>query len=337
MSKKHILVTGGAGYIGSHTCRQLVDAGYRVVVLDNLCAGRRLAVPEEAVFIQGDAGDQSLVRSLLTDHSVDAVIHFAAHLVVPEAVADPLKYYTNNTCVSRALIEACTMEGLTKFIFSSSAAVYGIPRTMPVNEGISPLPINPYGTSKLMTEWMLRDVAAADSGFTSVALRYFNVAGARADGTLGQVSPEATHLIKIASQAACGMRDGVAIFGTDYPTPDGTCIRDYIHVDDLARAHLDALVYLEHNSASQTLNCGYGRGFSVREVLDTMQRVSGVRFTVREEARRPGDTPELIADATRIRKVLGWKPVSDDIELMCRSAYQWEQKLGARDNTGKFK
>ncbi len=335
MSSKHILVTGGAGYIGSHTCRQLVNAGYRVVVLDNLYSGHRWAVPKEAVFILGDAGNHALVRSLLSDYAVDAVIHFAGHIVVPESVMNPLKYYGNNACVSHTLIEACTMAEINKFIFSSSAAVYGMPRTIPVNEEILTLPINPYGVSKLMTEWMLRDVATASSGpdrgpgFTYVALRYFNVAGARADGTLGQATPEATHLIKVACQAACGIRDGVAIFGTDYPTADGTCIRDYIHVDDLAKAHLDALVYLERNSTSQVLNCGYGRGFSVREVLDTVRRVSGVQFMIREKARRPGDPPTLIADATRIREVLGWKPAYDDIEVICGSAYQWEKNKGA--------
>jgi UDP-glucose 4-epimerase len=324
MTVLNVLVTGGAGYIGSHTSHQLVDAGHRVVVLDNLYSGHRWAVPAGAAFVEGDAGDPGLTRPLLRDHAIDAVIHFAGHIVVPESVTDPLKYYRNNTCVSRSLIEACAAEGVNKFIFSSSAAVYGMPERLPANEDSPTAPINPYGASKLMTEWMLRDVAAG-AHFFYVALRYFNVAGARADGTLGQATPEATHLIKVASQTACGLRDHVAIFGTDYETPDGTCIRDYIHVEDLAQAHLDALAYLARSGASRVLNCGYGRGFTVREILDTVRRVSGVTFKVKEEARREGDPPMLIADAARIREVLGWKPVHDDIEVICGSAYQWEK------------
>lgn len=321
-----ILVTGGAGYIGSHTCRQLIDAGHRVVVVDNLYSGHRWALPDAAVFVEGDIADAALMHDTLRAHDVRAVIHFAGHIVVPESVADPLKYYRNNTLGSLALIQACLATGVNEFIFSSSAAVYGIPQQLPAREDTPTAPINPYGWSKLMTEWMLRDVAAATPEFRYVALRYFNVAGASLDGALGQATPEATHLIKVACEAACGQRPGVTIHGTDYATPDGTCIRDYIHVEDLARAHLDALDYLEHGGAAQVLNCGYGHGFSVRAVLDAVRAVSGVAFPVTEGPRRAGDPPVLIADAARIRAVLGWQPRHEDLRVICETAFQWEQR-----------
>ncbi len=322
-----ILVTGGAGYIGSHTCRQLIDAGHRVVVVDNLYSGHRWAVPDAAQFVEGDIADAALVHDTLRAHDVRAVIHFAGHIVVPESVADPLKYYRNNTLGSLALIQACLATGVNEFIFSSSAAVYGIPQQLPAREDTPTAPINPYGWSKLMTEWMLRDVVAATPEFRYVALRYFNVAGASLDGALGQATPEATHLIKVACEAACGQRPGVTIHGTDYATPDGTCIRDYIHVEDLARAHLDALDYLEHGGAAQVLNCGYGHGFTVREVLDTVRAVSGVAFPVTEGPRRAGDPPVLIADAARIRALLGWQPRHEDLRVICETAFQWERRF----------
>ncbi|TDJ71406.1 MAG: UDP-glucose 4-epimerase GalE [Proteobacteria bacterium] len=331
-----VLVTGGAGYIGSHTCRQLIDAGYSVVVLDNFYSGHRWAVPKETTLVEGDVGDVTLARETLTQYGIDAVIHFAGHIVVPESVANPIKYYRNNTIASCNLVQACVDVGVDKFIFSSTAAVYGIPTVLPVSEDAVAAPINPYGMSKLATEWILRDVAASldgqqnKGGFRYMALRYFNVAGARLDGTLGQATPEATHLIRVAAEAACGMRDSITIFGTDYPTEDGTCVRDYIHVDDLAMAHLAALTYLIDGGKSQTLNCGYGIGFSVRQVLDTIQNVSNTELNIREGPRRSGDPPSLVANAQRIRDTLGWRPQHQDISVICRSAYNWEK---SRSNT----
>lgn len=330
-----VLVTGGAGYIGSHTVRRLIAEGHEVVVLDDFSTGQRWAVPPEAVVVAGDAADQALVGALIEQHAVGAVIHFAGSIVVPESVSDPLKYYRNNVAASRNLIEACVHKGVQKFVFSSSAAVYGIPDRQPVPESAPLRPINPYGTTKLITEWMLRDVvtgleqrgAAKDASFRYTALRYFNVAGASLDGTLGQATPAATHLIKVACEAACGVRDKVTVFGTDYPTPDGTCIRDYIHVEDLARAHLDALAYLDRGGASDTFNCGYGRGVSVRQVLHAVQKAAGAQFPVQDGPRRPGDPPELVAESSRIRKVLGWKPKHDDLEVICETAFRWEARL----------
>ena len=328
MPERNVLVTGGAGYIGSHTCHRLVEAGFGVVVLDNLYSGHPWAVPPEAIFVRGDAGDAALVRELIGRHAIDAVVHFAGHIIVPESVKDPLKYYRNNVAVSRDLIEACIAEGVGQFVFSSSAAVYGIPgRSGAIGEDAAPDPINPYGRTKLMTEWMLEDAARAFASFRYVALRYFNVAGARLDGTLGQATRESTHLIKIASEAACGLRDRVSIFGTDYPTPDGTCVRDYIHVEDLAQAHIDALGYLRRDGASCVLNCGYGKGYSVREILKVVRQVSGVDFPVEEAPRRAGDPPSLVADARRIREVLGWRAHHDDIRVICESAIRWERSL----------
>lgn len=325
-SLKRILVTGGAGYIGSHTHWRMIDAGYAVVVLDNLYSGHRWAVHPQATFEEGDAGDITFVRQLLRQHDIDAVVHFAGHIVVPESVSDPLKYYRNNTAVSRNLIDACVQEGVGRFIFSSTAAVYGIPQTMPVTEQTPAAPINPYGTSKLMTEWMLRDVAASNP-FRHVALRYFNAAGARVDGALGQATLDATHLIKVACQAACGSRESISVFGTDYDTPDGTCVRDYIHVDDLAAAHIAALRYLEQGGESTIYNCGYGRGFSVREVLDMVRQVSGRDFQVDDAPRRPGDGPVLVSDSTRLRSELQWQPRYQDLSTICESSYRWEQKF----------
>ncbi len=330
-----VLVTGGAGYIGSHTARQLLNAGHDVVVIDNLYSGHAWAVPADATFIRLNAGDLEPVREVIRDHDIAAVVHFAGHIVVPESVGDPIKYYENNVVTSLRLIRACRDTGVRRFIFSSSAAVYGTPEEVPVVEQAATLPINPYGFSKLATEWMLRDVAYCDLAngrprierFNYIALRYFNVAGAALDGLLGQATPEATHLIKVACETACGKRDGIDIFGTDYDTDDGTCVRDYIHVEDLADAHVAALAYLMDRGESHVLNCGYGRGFSVRQVLDTVQRVSGESFKINEAPRRPGDPPILIAEKTRIQELLGWQPRYDDLELICRTAFEWESKL----------
>ncbi len=329
-----VLVTGGAGYIGSHTVRQLVDAGYPVVVLDNFYSGHRWAVPDAATLVEGDVSDRALVEQVLREHDVQSVVHFAAHIVVPESVADPLKYYRNNTVASCQLLSACASVGVQQFIFSSTAAVYGTPEQIPVDESAPTLPMSPYGSSKLATEWMLRDLlssqqavdAPTGSGFRYVALRYFNVAGASLDGRLGQATPEATHLIKVSCEAACGKRDRVMVFGTDYPTPDGTGIRDYIHVEDLASAHVAALRHLEQGRPSQILNCGYGRGFSVREVIAMVKKVSGIDFAVADAPRRAGDVSALVADVTRIGQVLDWAPQYDDLELICRTAYEWEKK-----------
>jgi UDP-glucose 4-epimerase len=323
---KPVLVTGGAGYIGSHVVRQLSAAAYPVIVLDNLSTGFRKAVLHGEL-VEGNSGDIELVGRLIRKHGIEAVLHFAAHIVVPESMAEPLKYYGNNTCNTRNLLQACNDNGVKRFIFSSTAAVYGIPAGPSASEDSPLAPINPYGLSKLMSEWMLRDLAAA-SGLRYVALRYFNVAGADPEGRIGQSTPKATHLIKVACEHVVGKRDHVAVFGTDYPTPDGTGVRDYIHVDDLAAAHILALEYLEKGGASQTLNCGYGHGYSVREVLDAVARVSGVELDIREQARRAGDPPALVAQADRIRGVLGWRPKHDDLEFIVKTALGWEKKLG---------
>lgn len=323
-----VLVTGGAGYIGSHTTHQLLAAGHRVSVIDTLYSGHRWAVPDEADFHQLDTGDSDAVTALMRARRFDAVIHFAGHIVVPESVSNPAKYYQNNVVGSLKLIESCQQAGIGCFIFSSSAAVYGNPETIPVNEYAPANPINPYGRTKLMTEWTLADLARRqDSGpaLRYIALRYFNVAGARLDGRLGQATPEATHLIKVGCEAACGQRETVSIFGTDYDTADGTCIRDYIHVEDLANAHLQALDYLTNGGDSKVLNCGYGHGYSVREVLDTLRRVSQINFPIRETTRRAGDPACLVSDNRAIRKVLGWVPQYNDLELICSSALDWER------------
>lgn len=320
-----ILVTGGAGYIGSHVVRQLGERGERIVVLDNLSTGFRSAVLHGELVV-GDTGDEALVTRLLEQHGIDAVLHFAAHIVVPESVANPLKYYRNNTANTRTLLECAVRAGVRHFIFSSTAAVYGMPAGGVAGEDSPTQPINPYGLSKLMSEWMLRDVAAV-TPLRYVALRYFNVAGADPEARIGQSTPEATHLIKVACEAVTGKRAHVAIFGTDYDTPDGTCIRDYIHVEDLAAAHLRALDHLRSGGASTTLNCGYGRGFSVREVLDAVDRVSGTTLVRREETRRAGDPPRLVARADAIRQVLGWAPRHDDLDHIVRTALAWERQI----------
>lgn len=326
-----ILVTGGAGYIGSHTTLQILESGRQLVVLDNLYSGHEWAIPAEATFYHGDISDKQLVSQIIQDHAIDAVVHFAGHIVVPESVANPSKYYQNNVVGSLNLIESCVENQVKKFIFSSSAAIYGIPDSCPVDESVPPSPINPYGVSKLVTEWTLRDLAAGEnSDLQYVALRYFNVAGAHMGGLVGQSTPEATHLIKVACQTACGMRDQMSIFGEDYDTADGTCIRDYIHVDDLAAAHIAGLDYLDKGGESVQLNCGYGNGYSVREVIDYVKKVSGVDFSVVTELKRAGDPPELVANCDQIAQTLGWKPQYNDLETICRSAYQWEQKLLSR-------
>ena len=321
-----VVVTGGAGYIGSHAVLAFREAAYPVVVVDDLSTGRRDSLPEDVLFIEGDAGDAELIGRVIREHGVGAVVHFAGSIVIPESVADPLKYYRNNTAASRNLIEACVAYGVKYFIFSSTAAVYGHPETVPVSEDAPTTPINPYGTSKLMTEWMLRDTAQAHD-FTYVALRYFNVAGADPAGRTGQSTPNATHLIKIASQAAVGLRQGIRLFGEDYDTPDGTCIRDYIHVSDLAAAHVDALGHLTAANKNLVLNCGYGHGYSVREVLATVEKEAGIRLDVQSVPRRPGDAVTLVADASRIRNDFAWHPRYDDLGTIVRTAVDWERKL----------
>ena len=320
-----ILVTGGAGYIGSHVARQLGERGERLVTLDNLSTGFRGAVLH-GEFVEGDTGDAALVSRLLAEHQVDTVMHFAAHIQVPESVEKPLKYYRNNTANTRTLLECCIAARVRHFVFSSTAAVYGIPDGGVAEEHTPTVPINPYGWSKLMSEYMLRDVAAV-TPLRYVALRYFNVAGADPGGRIGQSTPEATHLIKVACEHVVGKRKQVSIFGTDYDTPDGTCVRDYIHIEDLAAAHLQALDYLRSGGASTTLNCGYGRGFSVREVLDEVSRVSGSKLFVTEAGRRAGDPPQLIAAAHRIRDTLAWTPRHDDLAGIVATALAWEKRL----------
>jgi UDP-glucose 4-epimerase len=325
---RRILVTGGAGYIGSHVVRQLGEAGQYIVVLDNLTKGFREAVLYGELVV-GDTGDRDLVSRLLVEHSIDTVMHFAALTIVPDSVADPLEYYRNNTCSTRNLMECSARAGVKYFVFSSTAAVYGMPAEPLATEDTPTVPINPYGTSKLMSEWMLRDLAIA-SDLRYVALRYFNVAGCDPEGRIGQSTPAATLLIKVACEVAVGKRDSLSIFGTDYPTTDGTGVRDYIHVEDLADAHLKALNYLERGGESTTLNCGYGHGFSVREVIEAVEKASGEQLAVVESPRRAGDPPSLIAGADRIRSVLGWSPRYDDIDLIVNSALLWERKLAAR-------
>jgi UDP-glucose 4-epimerase len=320
-----ILVTGGAGYIGSHTVQQLRGRGDTVIVLDNLSTGFRQSLGDVQL-VQGDVGDSALVSQLIADKGIDTVVHFAAHTIVPESVSDPLKYYGNNTCQTRSLLAACAQGGVRHFVFSSTAAVYGTPPSGVAAEDTALAPINPYGTSKLMSEWMLRDVAAA-TPMRYVALRYFNVAGCDPQGRIGQSTRKATLLIKVACEASVGRRPQVLIYGTDYATPDGTGVRDYIHVDDLARAHLDAIDYLRGGGASEVLNCGYGHGYSVREVLRSVERVSGRPLVIREEPRRAGDPPSLVAQSARIRQVLGWSPRLDDLDTIVTHALRWEEKL----------
>ncbi|MCH7822402.1 MAG: UDP-glucose 4-epimerase GalE [Proteobacteria bacterium] len=329
MANKKILVTGGAGYIGSHIVRQLGANSEDVITLDNLSTGFEAAVTAGELVI-GDTGDAELLDRLFTEHSIDTVMHFAAHTIVPESVSNPLKYYRNNTANSRTLLERATEHGVKYIVFSSTAAVYGIPPDGHASETTPTSPINPYGTSKLMTEWMLRDLAVA-GGPRYVSLRYFNVAGCEPSGTIGQSTPKATLLVKVACEAAVGSRSGVSIFGTDFPTPDGTGLRDYIHVEDLATAHLDALRYLRDGGKPATLNCGYGHGYSVREVLAAVERASGEPLNISEESRRDGDPPELVAVVDKIHQVLGWTPQFDDLDTIVRTSLEWERKIAARD------
>ncbi len=325
-----VLVTGGAGYIGSHAVLALLDAGWPVIVIDDLSTGFDWAVPEGAFFEEGDIADEALVARLIGEHDIGAIMHFAGSVVVPESVEDPLKYYENNTVKSRALIECSVDGGVRHFIFSSTAATYGIPETVPVREDMATAPSYPYGWSKLMTERMLRDSAAA-YGMNHIALRYFNVAGADPKGRAGQSTSGATHLIKVAVEAACGSRAGVDVYGTDYDAPDGTGVRDYVHVTDLAAAHIHALERLIAAPAeSLTLNCGYGRGFSVLEVLDAVDRAANTRLERRLAPRRAGDPPALVADNKAILATLNWRPERDDIDTIVADALAWERRLAAR-------
>jgi UDP-glucose 4-epimerase len=328
-----ILVTGGAGYIGSHVVRQLGERREQVVVLDNLSTGFRSAVLD-AKLVVGDTGDRDLVARVLSEHRVKTVMHFAAHTIVPESVSNPLKYYGNNTCSTRSLLQACSEAGVEHFVFSSTAAVYGTPAGGVAAEDSPTQPINPYGTSKLMSEWMLRDLAAASS-LRYVVLRYFNVAGSDPEGRIGQSTINGTLLTKVACETAVGKRPHVSIFGTDYPTKDGTGVRDYIHVEDLASAHLKALEYLRGGGTSQTLNCGYGHGYSVREVISTVNQLNGAAIKTIEGPRRAGDPPSLVAKADRVRQVLGWQPRFDDLETIVKSQLAWEKRLLAEPNLQK--
>jgi UDP-glucose 4-epimerase len=325
-----VLVTGGAGYIGSHMVLELLDAGERVVVLDDLSTGFRWAVPEGVPLVVGDFGDEDLVTETIARHDVTEIIHFAAKIVVPDSVADPLSYYLNNTAKARTLLATAVGCEVKRFIFSSTAAVYGDPTQNPVTEEESLKPVSPYGRSKLMVEWMLEDVGRAHD-LSYVVLRYFNVAGADPQGRVGQSTRGATHLIKVAAQAALGQRAKMQVFGTDYPTSDGTCVRDYIQVSDLARAHMDALRHLRAGGASLVCNCGYGHGFSVFEVIDTVKKVSGVDFPVEVSCRRPGDPAAIVAANARIKSMLGWTPEHDDLEEIVRQALDWERRLSERE------
>jgi UDP-glucose 4-epimerase len=324
-----VLVTGGAGYIGSHMVLDLLDAGEKVVVVDNLSTGFEWAVAPGATLVHGDCGDQDLLASAIRQRGVDTVIHFAGSIIVPESVADPLAYYHNNTCKSRSLMAACVASGVRNFIFSSTAAVYGTPKSNPVREDVELKPVSPYGTSKLMTEMMLADVARAHD-FRYVALRYFNVAGADPQKRSGQSTKGATHLIKVACQAALGARTHLDVYGTDYATEDGTCVRDYIQVTDLARAHSSALSYLRKGGQSDVFNCGYSKGYSVLQVIEAVKRVSGVDFEVRFAPRRAGDPDAIVAASDKIRSVLGWQPKYADLDLIVAQALNWEAEVSKR-------
>ena len=321
-----VLVTGGAGYIGSHMVLELLDSGENVIVLDNLSTGFRWAVPANTTLVVGDVGDQELVRSITRKHGISAIIHFAGSIVVPESVADPLGYYNNNTVKSRALMEVAVEMGIKHFIFSSTAAVYGMPKENPVREDAELRPMSPYGSSKMMTEIMLADTSRAHD-FRYVALRYFNVAGADPKGRSGQSTPQATHLLKVACETALGKRASMEVFGTDYDTPDGTCIRDYIQVTDLARAHMAALRHLRDGGESDVFNCGYSKGYSVMQVIEAAKRASGADFEVRLGARRPGDPAAIVAASDKIRVRLGWRPAHDNLDTIAVQALAWEAQL----------
>ena len=321
-----VLVTGGAGYIGSHMVLELLDAGEKVVVVDNLTTGFRWAVDPRATLVVGDVADDDLVRTVIRKHNVGAIIHFAGSIVVPESVADPLGYYHNNTAKSRSLMATAVATGVKHFIFSSTAAVYGNPKENPVSEMAVPAPMSPYGSSKLMTEVMLADTARAHD-FRFVALRYFNVAGADPKGRSGQSTPRATPLIKVACETALAKRSHMEVFGTDYPTQDGTCVRDYIHVKDLARAHMSALEHLRKGGASDIFNCGYSKGYSVHEVIAAVKKASGVDFKVILSPRRPGDPAAIVAASGKIRDNLGWKPEHDDLAKIVSQALAWEKRV----------
>ncbi len=322
-----VLVTGGAGYIGSHTVKALGEAGHEVLTYDNLSSGNRWAVLHGG-FVEADLADARTLRKTLGDFRPDAVIHFAASIVVPESVREPLKYYRNNTVNTMGLVEAMLDVGPGVLVFSSTAAVYGMPGRVPVKEEDPMLPINPYGKSKMFNEIVLREVSAASSDFRYVSLRYFNAAGADPEARIGEAHEPETHLIPLVLKAAKGETEKLRIFGTDYPTPDGTCIRDYIHVEDLAAAHIHALHYLGEGGRSEVFNCGYGYGHSVREVVDAAREVTGVDFSVEEAGRREGDPPELVAECTRITDALNWRPMYDDLHYIIKTAWEWEKKLG---------
>jgi UDP-glucose 4-epimerase len=324
-----ILVTGGAGYIGSHMVHELTDAGEQVVVLDNLSTGFRFLLPGNVEVVVGNTGDQELAGELLQKYRVESIIHFAASIVVPDSLSDPLGYYRNNTVNTALLLQAAIAAGVRQFIFSSTAAVYGNPESVPVREDAPTNPISPYGTSKLMSEILLHDSARAH-GLRFVALRYFNVAGADPKLRTGQATPQATHLIKVTAETVLGRREKLSVYGTDYPTPDGTCIRDYIHVTDLARAHSAALAYLRRGGGSVTFNCGYGHGYSVLEVLETARRVSGRNFAVEFTERRAGDPAEIVADVSRIHAALDWRPMYDNLDTMVSHALAWERRLATK-------
>jgi UDP-glucose 4-epimerase len=328
-----VLVTGGAGYIGSHMVQALVEAGESVVVIDNLSTGFSQFLPQGVPLFIGDAGDENLVEGVIAAHGVESIIHFAGSVVVPESMRDPLAYYRNNTMTTRSLLNAAVTSGVRRLIFSSTAAVYGNPDQVPVPESAPTRPLSPYGSSKLMAEIMLHDTASA-YGMNYVALRYFNVAGADPQARMGLATVGATHLLKIAVEAATGQRAKIDVFGTDYPTPDGSCIRDFIHVGDLAQAHRAALSYLRAGGASMTLNCGYGRGYSVLETIEAVRKVSGRNFAVQYGPRRPGDIMTMIADTSLIRATLDWAPQYDDLETIARHALAWEEKL-SREHQGE--
>lgn len=331
-----ILVTGGAGYIGSHMVLALLDRGDRIVVLDDLSTGVREQVSSDAEFIEGDVADTVLVRKIIRHWKIDAVVHLAGSVVAPESISDPQKYYYNNSVASHNLLETCVAENVRHLVYSSTAAVYGMPNVAAITENTPTEPINPYGRSKLMTEWMLADIARAHP-FRYVALRYFNVAGADPDGRTGQSTPRATHLIKRACQAALGLVPELEIFGNDFATPDGTAVRDYIHVSDLIGAHVLALDALVNGANSDVFNCGYGRGFSVRDIIAVVERVAGAKLATREAPRRPGDPAKLIADGNKLQRQLGWTPRHDHIEEIVKTAFDWECQLirrSARTGSG---